>query len=118
MNPTGLHALVVSPDRSAPERTRATEPERKQRVRMIPERLRPKPTPEWSQIVLLAATALRMVSSLGLTILVGRFLSPREFGGFALVATFFGLAHEFTDMGTGNVGYINPPSDLNNDYFK
>jgi O-antigen/teichoic acid export membrane protein len=30
-------------------------------------------------------------------------LSPAEFGGFALVATVFGLAHEFTDMGTGNV---------------
>jgi hypothetical protein len=22
-----------------------------------------------------------------------------------------------TDMGTGNVGYINPPSDLNSDYY-
>lgn len=70
---------------------------------MIPERLRPKPTPEWSQMVLLAATAVRMASSLGLTIMAGRFLSPAEFGGFALVTTAFGLAHEFTDMGTGNV---------------
>lgn len=52
---------------------------------------------------MLTATGSRMVLSLVLTILVGRFLSPREFGGFALVATVFGLAHEFTDMGTGNV---------------
>jgi O-antigen/teichoic acid export membrane protein len=72
-------------------------------VPVIPVWLRPKPTPEWSQIVLLGATGIRMMLSLGLTILVGRFLSPREFGGFALVATVFGLAHEFTDMGTGNV---------------
>jgi O-antigen/teichoic acid export membrane protein len=52
---------------------------------------------------MLAATGSRMLLSVGLTILVGRCLSPREFGGFALVATVFGLAHEFTDMGTGNV---------------
>jgi O-antigen/teichoic acid export membrane protein len=70
---------------------------------MIPERLRPKATPEWSQMLLLAATAVRMVSSLGLTIMAGRALSPGEFGGFALVTTAFGLAHEFTDMGSGNV---------------
>ena len=70
---------------------------------MIPKRLRPKPTPEWSQVVMLGATGLRMALSLGLTMLVGRFLTPQEFGGFALIATVFGLAHEFTDMGTGNV---------------
>src|SRR5262245_41875792 len=70
---------------------------------MIPERLRPKPTPEWSQIVMLGAIDMRMELSIGLTMLVGRLLSPQEFGGFALVATVFGLAHEFTDMGTGNV---------------
>ncbi len=69
----------------------------------IPERLRPKATPEWSQLVMLAATGSRMLLSVGLTILVGRSLSPAEFGGFALIATVFGLAHEFTDMGTGNV---------------
>jgi O-antigen/teichoic acid export membrane protein len=70
---------------------------------MIPEWLRPKATPEWSQVILLAATAVRMASSLALTIMAGRFLTPGEFGGFALVTVAFGLAHEFTDMGTGNV---------------
>jgi O-antigen/teichoic acid export membrane protein len=64
---------------------------------------KPKHTPEWSQLLLLAATAIRMVTSLGLTMMAGRMLAPGEFGGFALVATAFGLAHEFTDMGSGNV---------------
>jgi O-antigen/teichoic acid export membrane protein len=64
---------------------------------------KPKHTPEWSQLLLLAATAIRMVTSLGLTMMAGRMLTPGEFGGFALVATAFGLAHEFTDMGSGNV---------------
>jgi O-antigen/teichoic acid export membrane protein len=72
-------------------------------MRLKLDRLRPKPTPAWSQALLLVATALRMVCSLGLTILVGRSISPAAFGTFALVATVFGLAHEFTDMGTGNV---------------
>jgi O-antigen/teichoic acid export membrane protein len=72
-------------------------------VRKIPEWLRPKPTPEWSQVVLLAATAVQMASSLLLTIMAGRSLTPAEFGGFALVTTTFGLSHQFTDLGTVNV---------------
>jgi O-antigen/teichoic acid export membrane protein len=44
-----------------------------------------------------------MAISVGLSVLVGRLLSPREFGNFALVTTMFGLAHELTDLGTGNV---------------
>lgn len=72
-------------------------------VRKIPEWLRPKPTPEWNQVVLLAATAVQMASSLLLTVMAGRSLTPAEFGGFALVTTTFGLSHQFTDMGTGNV---------------
>ena len=66
-------------------------------------RLRPKATPAWSQMVLLAAVAARMALSVALTILLGRSLSPQEFGFFALVATTFGLAHELADMGSGNV---------------
>src|SRR6201989_3001479 len=72
-------------------------------LRKVPERLRPKATPEWSQVILLGATAIRLATSLGLIILAGRFLSPADFGAFALVSTAFTLAHEFTDMGTGNV---------------
>ncbi len=52
---------------------------------------------------MLSAMAARMATSVGLTILLGRNLTPRQFGFFALVATVFGLAHELTDMGTGNV---------------
>jgi O-antigen/teichoic acid export membrane protein len=44
-----------------------------------------------------------MALSLGLSVLMGRLLSPREFGNFALVTTMFGLAHELTDLGTGNL---------------
>ncbi|GAQ81098.1 Peptidase S8 family with Protease-associated domain [Klebsormidium nitens] len=40
-------------------------------------------------------------------------LTPSQYDGMAPKARVF-----VSDMGTGNVGYINPPSDLNNDYFK
>ncbi len=70
---------------------------------LIPEWLRPKRTPAWNQAILLAAVALRMVLGLALTFVLGRFLSPASFGDFALVATVFGFAREFTEIGTGNV---------------
>lgn len=60
-------------------------------------------TPGWSQVFLLGSVALRLSLSLVLTMLVGRLLTPQQFGTFALVSTVFALAHEFTDMGTGNV---------------
>jgi O-antigen/teichoic acid export membrane protein len=60
-------------------------------------------SPAGSQIVMLLAMAARMALSVGMTILLGRSLAPAEFGFFSLVATVFGLAHELTDMGTGNV---------------
>ncbi len=66
-------------------------------------RLWPEPTPEASQAVLLVATAGRMALSLLLTITVGRYLPPEDLGFFALVSTIFGLGHEVTDMGSGNV---------------
>ena len=66
-------------------------------------RLLPKATPQTSQIVLLAGTAARMVFSLALTVVVGRYLVPEEFGFFALVSTVFGLGFEFTDLGTVNI---------------
>jgi O-antigen/teichoic acid export membrane protein len=54
-------------------------------------------------LVLLASMALRMAAGLGLTFMMGRFLSAAEFGAFALVSTAFGLAREFTELGTGSV---------------
>lgn len=53
--------------------------------------------------MLLTAMAARMMLSLILTMLLGRNLSAAEFGFFALVSTVFAVAHDFTDMGSGNV---------------
>lgn len=72
-------------------------------MRRLIERLRPQATPEGSLVVLLGATAGRMLLSLALTMLLGRNLPVEAFGFFALVSTVFSLAHLFTDMGTGNV---------------
>jgi O-antigen/teichoic acid export membrane protein len=44
-----------------------------------------------------------MVSSVLLTMLLGRHLAPEDLGFFALVGTVFVLAHELTDLGTGSV---------------
>jgi O-antigen/teichoic acid export membrane protein len=60
-------------------------------------------SPEFSQAVLLIATLSRTLLSLVLTMMLGRALAASEFGFFALVGSVFGLAHEFTDMGSGNV---------------
>ena len=60
-------------------------------------------SPARSQIIMLAGLAARMGLSVGMTVLLGRSLTAQQFGFFALVATVFGLSHELTDMGTGNV---------------
>lgn len=56
-----------------------------------------------SQGILLGAFVVRMGLALGITTLLGRSLSPAHFGFYALVATFFFLAHVLLDLGTGSV---------------
>ncbi|MBV8594411.1 MAG: oligosaccharide flippase family protein, partial [Caulobacteraceae bacterium] len=65
--------------------------------------LRRTATPLGSQVVLLLATAARMMVGLLMTALLGRGLTAREFGFYGLVSTVFTFAHDLTDMGSGNV---------------
>jgi O-antigen/teichoic acid export membrane protein len=66
-------------------------------------RLLPKATPAGSQLVLLTATGCRMILSLVLAVLLGRYLAAAEFGYFVLVGTVFELGRELSDLGNGNL---------------
>lgn len=56
-----------------------------------------------SQVVLLASTALQLLMSLAVTVLVGRAFEPADHGFFALIAVIFVAARELIDLGTGNM---------------
>lgn len=56
-----------------------------------------------SQIVLLAASAGRLLLSLMITVFLARILSPADYGFFAFVSAILVMAHDFVDLGTGNV---------------
>ncbi len=56
-----------------------------------------------SQVVLLAATAGRLLLTLSVTVFLGRVLAPSDFGFFALVSTVLVVGTELLDLGTSSV---------------
>jgi len=60
-------------------------------------------TPAGSQVVLASGFGLRLVIGLAITAVVGRVLSPAEFGFFALVGSLFFAARFLFDLGTGTI---------------
>jgi O-antigen/teichoic acid export membrane protein len=56
-----------------------------------------------SQAVLLAGTLAVLVLSLVITVLLGRSLSPVDYGFFALISTALALGRDVMDLGMGNV---------------
>lgn len=56
-----------------------------------------------SQLIILSSNVLRLALSLVLTILLGRVLSPADFGFYGLVITLFVIARELMDFGSGSL---------------
>ena len=62
------------------------------------------PMPKWNNHAALAATvAVALAGSLGLTMVLGRTLSPAAFGFVALVGGVLATARDVTELGSGTV---------------
>jgi len=55
------------------------------------------------QLILASSAVSRMAITLVVTILLGRILTPADFGFFSLIVTLFAVARELMELGTGNL---------------
>ena len=56
-----------------------------------------------SQLILLGTHSTQLALGLLITVLLGRFLEPEDFGFFALISIVFVVGRELNDMGTGSI---------------